>query len=263
MGEVSGDEHFDHRSEHADPDVAFDPLFGPVVDGTEMEEVFEDPEPMLDVGELTVGKHHLGGGGLGGGEAGGEHIPTGKELFFVVEGVFVVVVEEVALFDFDVEEAGHPQGTEDALGGPADLGGMFEPAVPHPLFQRQQSGFGAGHQLGGAGGVSGPTVEAGHHHRALPVGQGDVTGGRVGVWHRHPPGVGTGGRFQGFSADGVTVQAGGQHMIESPGGEGVEVVPRDESPVGHHQILPTPNRSPRSVRTPGRVATSAVFPANT
>ena len=49
--------------------MAADASFGPVPDGAEVEEVFEDPEAGFDVMQLPVGGDDLGGGGLGRGEA--------------------------------------------------------------------------------------------------------------------------------------------------------------------------------------------------
>ena len=70
VGEVSSDEHFDDGGENTDADMAADPVLGPVVDGSEVEEVFEHSEPVFDVGELPVVANDLSGGGLAGGEAG-------------------------------------------------------------------------------------------------------------------------------------------------------------------------------------------------
>ena len=114
LAEVPADESFDDSGEDTDADVAPDPVLGPVVDGSEMEEVFEDPESVFDVDELTVTNHDLSGVGLGGGEAGGEHVTAGQQFFFVGEGGVVVVVEKLALSDFDVEEAGDAGISEDA-----------------------------------------------------------------------------------------------------------------------------------------------------
>ena len=55
------DEGFDHGGVNTDSDVAFDSLFAPVPNRAQVEEVFQGPEPGLDVEELPVGTHDPGG----------------------------------------------------------------------------------------------------------------------------------------------------------------------------------------------------------
>ena len=92
------DEGFDDGGVDTDRHVAFDSLFGPVPEGSKVEEVFQGPEPRFDVEELPVGGNDPGGRGLSEGEAGGEHIPP-RELFFVGVGRFVVVIGEPGFAD--------------------------------------------------------------------------------------------------------------------------------------------------------------------
>ena len=70
----SADQGFDHRGIEADGDVTADSPLGPVADGRQVQEVFEDPEFGFGGRELTVPGHGLGGGDLSRCEAGGEHV---------------------------------------------------------------------------------------------------------------------------------------------------------------------------------------------
>ena len=135
------------------------------------------------------------------------------------EGVLVVVVDEAAGADLNVEEPPDARGAEDALGGSPDLGWVFEPAVTDPAFQGQQIGLGAGDELGGAQGVSSGSGVGFHHHGAGPVAEDDVCGPAAMLGDLDAGGVIVDG-FEGFTTDAVTVQPGGQHVIK-PG-------------VGHH-----------------------------
>jgi len=122
LGKGLFDEGFDDGGVYADGDVAADSLFGPVADGPQAREVFEDPESGLGVGELAVRGDDPRGAGRGGCEAGGEHVAAREELF-VLEGVVVVVVEEPAFGDVEVEEPpGAAVVVEDALRGPPYVG---------------------------------------------------------------------------------------------------------------------------------------------
>ena len=60
------------------------------------------------------------------------------------------MVDEAALGDLDVEEVPDAGGSEDALGGAADVAGVDEVAAPDPVFEGEQPRFGAGDELGGA-----------------------------------------------------------------------------------------------------------------
>ena len=91
------------------------------------------------------------------------------------------MVEEPALADLDVEQPPDTGGPEDALRGPADLAGVGEPTGADPLLQREQLGLGAGHQLGGAGGVARlPFGHGGDHNSAVPSARRDLAG--CGCW---------------------------------------------------------------------------------
>ena len=204
----------------------------------------------------------MGGGGVGGGEGGDEHVAAGEELF-VGEGGFVVVVDEAALGDVDVEEAGDRGGSEDALGGPADLAGVDELAVTHPPLQREQFGFGAGDELGGAHRVAVPAFDAGDDDGATSVGEGDVAGGGVCLGHRHPGAPVVATRRRGLRRRSGRDAAGWPARDRTRGPTtftlSAEIRPRSATT----QIRPTPKRVCRSSNTPGRVDTSAVLPANT
>lgn len=123
---------------------------------------------------------------MGGGEGGEEDVAAGEQLL-VGHGGLVVVVEAPALADLDVEQLPDTGGTEDALGGSADLAGVDEGTGADAILEGDQAGFGAGDELGGADRVASVPFEAGHHHGAAPVGEGHVTGRRTSRRGRCPP----------------------------------------------------------------------------
>ena len=98
---------------------------------------------MLDVLQLAVGDDDVGGVGVVDGEAGDEHVAAGEQLF-VVEGGVVVVVDEAAFGDLDVEEVPDTGWAEDALRGPADLAGIDEPAGTDSVLEGEQLGLRCG-----------------------------------------------------------------------------------------------------------------------
>ena len=63
-----------------------DALFGPVIHGSQAEEVFHHAESVFDVGQALVVGDDLGGRGLVGGEGGGQHVTAGEQALFVVDG---------------------------------------------------------------------------------------------------------------------------------------------------------------------------------
>ena len=232
FGEGVADEGLDDGGVDADGDVAADSLFGPVAHGSQVQEVFEGPEPCFDGCELAVGGHDLGCAGLCGCEAGGEHVAAGEELLVCV-GVVVVVVGEAAFCDLEVEEPSGAGGGEDALRGSPYFSGVFEPACSDPLFQGEQVGLGAGDEFGSAGVVSAGAGVGCHDHGAGAVGEGDVCGPAAVLGYLDPGGVFVDG-FEGFFGDVVAVQPGGEQMVEPGGGDRVDVVFGDQAPVSDH-----------------------------
>ena len=87
-------------------------------------------------------------------------------------GVFVVVVEEPALSDLDIEEPSGAAGGEDTLGGCPYFGGVLQPAGTDAELQRPEFGLGGGDDLRCAGGVTAGAGVGFDHNRAGPVGRG-------------------------------------------------------------------------------------------
>ena len=232
FGEGVADEGLDDGGVDADGDVAADSFLGPVAHGPQVQEVFEGPEAGFDACELAVGGHHLGGAGLCGCEAGGEHVAAGEELL-VLHGVFVVVVDEPACCDLDVEEPPGAAGAEDALRGSADFGGVFEPAVADAALQRQQLGLRGGGDLGGALRVAAGAGVGFDDYGAGPVGEGDVRGSAAVLPDLGPGGVAVDGR-EGLRGSAVSAQPGCEHVVEPGAGHCFDVGGRDEAPVSDH-----------------------------
>ena len=162
------------------------------------------------------------------------------------------MVDEAALGDLDVEELPDAGWSEDALRGAADAAGVDEPAGADAVFEGQQLGLGAGDELGGAQRVAVVAFGAGDDDGAAPVGQGDVAGGAVGGGHGLPHRVGGDRRGERFSAGRVAVQAGGDQVVEAVTGDDVDVVGRDQAPVGDDTDPPDPEPVLQVVEHPGQ-----------
>ena len=125
--------------------------------------------------------------------------------------------------------------------GPADLAGVDEPAVVHPALQRQQLGFGAGDEFGGAHGVAPPPYDAGDDDAAPPIGEGDVTGGAVRGGHGHPRRGRRGDEASRASAQvGSRCRRRGQDVIKPVSRNDFDVVDSDQAAIGDDTDPPHP-----------------------
>ena len=179
--------------------------------------------------ELPVRGRHALCRSLVGGEAGGEHVAA-REKLLVRVGVFVVVVDESSVADFEVEQTCDAALADDALRCASDLRGIGEPPGSDPVFEGEESGFGAGEGLGGASGVASGSGVGLYDYRAGAVSEGRFGSAAIQTRHVRPFGV-RGDGLEGLLAGFVSVQAGCEHVIAAGLGDSGDVVRGDQAAV--------------------------------
>ena len=117
-----------------------------------------------------------------------EDVSAGEDLFIRVGG-FVVVVDEPALADLEIEEPSDPRAANDALRGPADPARIFQPPLADAVFEREEFRLGLRDELGGPVLVAAVSFQGSDHNTSSPIDR-DFRRGAVRVGHRHPLDIG-------------------------------------------------------------------------
>ena len=133
----------------------------------------------------------------------------------------------------------------------ADAASVGEQTITEPPLQREEYRFGAGDQFGGAHRVPLEPLRRGHDDTAAPV---TVTSQAVaaGVGHRTHTASSVAAAVRAAAQVGVAVQSGGQDVGEAVVVEHLDVVSRDEDPVGDHTHPVDPEASLQVVEHPGQ-----------